>query len=291
MPDNMEDTMKNRIVLILAVLIAIPLVSLSAQPLLNNPDSPYALELSYELGAVKVLKNTLQVGSDSTNFDFVTQGGEEILLPFQRFSGNLSLAERHNIVLLYQPLEITTNVTFREDVKVDTITFDKGESMRLKYGFPFWRLSYLYDFIDNGKLELGAGLSLQFRNASIVFEGLESGKLFTSQNLGPVPIIKVRGSYRFDNGFFAGLEVDGFYADSAFFNGADFQFEGSILDASLRAGVELANKTDAFLNLRFLGGHAKGVSQYEDLYWTESIENYTANFLSSLALTLGFTLR
>lgn len=283
--------MKQRTFLILTSLIFLSSVSLGAQAGLNNPDNPYTLELTYEAGAAKVFQNTLQVGEDSTNFDFVTQGGEEILFPFQRLSGNLSLAERHNVVLLYQPLEIVTNVAFREDVTIDTVTFDAGESVRLKYGFPFWRVSYLYDFIDNGKLELGAGISLQLRNASIVFEGLNSDKLFTSQNLGPVPAIKLRGTYRFDNGFFAGVEVDGFYATSAFFNGADFEFEGSILDASVRAGLALRDETDAFLNVRFLGGHAEGVSQYEDRYWTESILDYTANYLSSLTLTLGFTLR
>ena len=266
-------------------------MSLSAQVSLNNPENSYELELSYELGAVKVLKNTLQVGENSTNFNFVTQGGEEILFPIERYSGNLSLGGRHNIVLLYQPLEIVTNVTFREEVTIDTTTFDKGEDLRVTYGFPFWRLSYLYDFVDNGKLELAAGVSLQLRNASIVFESLSDGSLSVGQNLGPVPVIKARGTYRFDNGFFAGAEVDGFYATSAFFNGADFEFAGSILDASLRAGLELRDNTDAFLNLRFLGGHAEGVSEYEDRFWSQSISDYTANYLSSISLSLGFNLR
>ena len=283
--------MKSKIVSVVMVFVSLIGMSVSAQTGLNSPDNPYALELTYELGAVKVLKNTLQIGEDSTNFDFVTQGGEEILLPFQRYSGNLSLFGKHNIVLLYQPLEIVTNVTFREEVKIDKTTFPKDDSMRIKYGFPFWRLSYVYDFLDNGNLKLGAGLSLQLRNASIVFESLSDGKLSTSQNLGPVPVIKARGSYRFDNGLFAEIDVDGFYASSAFFNGADFDFEGSVLDASLRAGLALRDDTDAFLNIRFLGGHAEGVSEYVDRFWTQSISGYTANYLSSLSLTLGFTIR
>ncbi|MBN1687206.1 MAG: hypothetical protein JW852_11155 [Spirochaetales bacterium] len=283
--------MKSKIGIIVLLLIGFAGMNLSAQTGLNNPDNPYTLELSYELGAVKVLKNTLQIGEDSTNFNFVTQGGEEILFAFQRYSGNLSLGDRHNIVLLYQPLEIVSTVTFRDAVKIDTTTFPAGDILRIKYGFPFWRLSYVYDFVDNGKLELGAGLSFQLRNASIVFESLSSGKLTTSQNLGPVPILKARGSYRFDNGFFAGAEIDGFYASSAFFNGADFDFEGSILDASVRAGLALRDDVDAFLNIRFLGGSAEGTSQYEDKYWTDSLSDYTSNYLSSLSLTLGLTIR
>lgn len=265
-------------------------MSATAQFGLNDPDNAYSLELTYETGAVKLLGNTIQIGTGGTNFDFITQGGEELLFPIQRYTGNLTLGDRHNIVLLYQPLEIQTKVSIREDVTVDDTTFPAGDDLLIKYGFPFWRLSYVYDFIRTDSLILGAGLSLQLRNASIVFESLRSGTLTTSQNLGPVPIVKAWGSYRFGNGFFAGFEVDGFYATSAFFNGADFAFEGSILDGSLRAGIELRSDIDAFLNVRFLGGHAKGTSEYVDRYWTESQENYTANYLSSISLTLGFSL-
>jgi len=266
-------------------------MSLFAQAGLNDPDNPFALELNYESGAVKVLKNTIQIGTDGTNFDFVTQGGEEILFPIQRFTGNLVLGERHNIVLLYQPLAIETKVDTKSDITIDTNTFPSGDNLVIKYGFPFWRLSYVYDFISTDNLTLGAGLSLQLRNASIVFESLSTGDITTSQNLGPVPIIKTWGSYRFDNGFFAGFEVDGFYATSALFNGADFEFEGSILDASVRVGLELRDEADAYLNVRFLGGSAAGTSEYIDRYWTESVSSYTTNYLSSLSLSLGFTLR
>ena len=282
--------MKRKIFLALILTVATG-ISLFAQAGLNDPDNPYALELNYEAGAVKVLKNTIQIGTGGTDFDFVTQGGEEILFPIQRFTGNLTLGDRHNIVLLYQPLEISTKVDTKSDIIIDTNTFPSGDNLLIKYGFPFWRLSYVYDFISTDNLTLGAGLSLQLRNASIVFESLTSGDLTTSQNLGPVPIIKTWGSYRFDNGLFAGFEVDGFYAKSSFFNGADFEFEGSILDASVRVGLELREETDAYLNVRFLGGSAAGTSEYVDRYWTESVSSYTTNYLSSLSLSLGFTLR
>jgi hypothetical protein len=211
--------------------------NLTAQSGLNDAEKAFDVELTYETGAVKVLKNTLQIGTGGTNFNFVTQGGEEILFPIQRFTGNLILGQRHNIVLLYQPLQIETKVATRSAVTIDDTTFPSGDNLLIKYGFPFWRLSYVYDFVSNENLTLGAGISFQLRNASIVFESLSTGDLTASQNLGPVPIIKTWGSYRFDNGFFAGFEVDGFYATSSFFNGADFDFEGSILDASLRFGL------------------------------------------------------
>ena len=281
--------MKTKLFLIVMFVISVGLAG--AQTSLNDPDNPFQLSLNYELGASKVFLNTLQIGDASTNFDFVTQGGQEILFPFQRFSAALSLARRHNIVFLYQPLAIETKVSLREDVTIDNVTFPQGDDLLIKYGFPFWRLSYVFDFVDTDRLQLGAGLSLQLRNASIVFESLQTGDSTTSQNLGLVPILKAWGSYRFDGGFFLGFDVDGFYASSSFFNGADFDFEGSILDASLRFGLALRDDVDAYLNVRYLGGSAAGTSEYEDLYWTQSVSDYTSNYLSTLILSLGFTLR
>ena len=81
------------------------------------------------------------------------------------------------------------------------------------------------------------------------------------------------------------------YASSAFINGADFEFEGSILDASLRAGYRLKYGMDIFMNLRFLGGSAAGVSEYEYENWTDSVEKATANYLATTSLTLGLTVR
>ena len=280
--------MKKYILAFLMMLFGI--FSLFAQFGLNDPENAFQLWLRYEAGATKVLKNTVQFGQNGTNFDYVAQGGEEILFPFQRFTANLTLADRHNVVFLYQPLTVETKVSIREALIIDSVTFPSGDDLVIKYGFPFWRLSYLYDFVDRPNIEIGAGASLQLRNASIIFESLQTGELTVNQNLGPVPILKAWGTYRFDGGFFAGFEVDGFYASSRFFNGADFAFEGSILDASLRAGLKLRNEAEAFLNIRYLGGHAEGSSEYEDRFWTQGLEGYTSNYLSALSVSLGFTL-
>ncbi|MBT3276341.1 MAG: hypothetical protein HN368_24550, partial [Spirochaetales bacterium] len=271
--------MNKKKIILISLLTILGFSGAFAQLSVNNPDNAYRLSLSYETGAVKVLSNKVQFGIDGTYFDYVTQGGEEILFPVQRFTGNLILAERHNIIFLYQPLTVETKVKIRDDVVIDGNTFSSGDSLLVKYGFPFWRLSYLYDFIDTPQLELGAGLSFQLRNASIVFESLVTGDMTVNQNLGPVPILKAWGTYRFDSGFFAGFEVDGFYASSKFFNGSDFSFTGSILDASVRAGLELRDEVDAFLNVRFLGGSAEGTSQYDSKYWTQGVEGYTKNYL------------
>lgn len=255
----------------------------------------YDVRATAELGTVKVLANRIQFGEDGTLFDYVTQGGQEILFPFTRATVEITLAERHDFVFLYQPLTVESQTRVPSDlggpVQIDEVSFAPGTAIDLKYGFDFWRASYLYRVVDSRGWDVGVGLSLQLRNASIVFQSTDGEQISVNQNLGPVPILKTRAEYRFPSGAFLGTEIDGFYASSAFFNGADFDFEGSILDASLRAGVAIHSAADAFLNVRFLGGTAKGTSQYDDRFWTETVNRYTENVLSTLSVTIGARLR
>lgn len=163
--------------------------------------------------------------------------------------------------------------------------------MELSYGFPFYRITYGYDFFKEENIDLGIGAALQLRNASIVFKALDGSAMTVSQNLGPVPAIHLFGRYSFDGGLYLLTDITGLYASSALINGASFNFEGSILDASLRAGYTLKNNIDLFLNVRFLGGSASGVSEYPDLHWTDSTEDETANYLATTSLTFGLTIR
>jgi len=284
--------MKKTIVIVLLFLAG---VLAFADPILNREDSWYNVSLSYENGFVKVLSHKLQFGDPGTLFDYVTQGGQEILFPFERFTADLRLFRRHNVTLLYQPLTIETQTKLEAPITIDGTLFDGNggayESLDLKYGFPFWRVSYLYFPVRRDNVWLGLGLSLQLRNASIVFAASDGSALTVSQNLGPVPVLKLRGGYLFAGGLYLETEVDGFYASSSFFNGADFEFEGSILDANVRAGFALKDYLDIFANLRFLGGTAAGTSEYDKDFWTDGVEKYSDNRLATLTFTLGATLR
>jgi hypothetical protein len=253
----------------------------------------YQLSLEYELGFAKVLANTIQIGEGNTNFNYVSQGGEEILFPFSRYQAELTLGKRNHVVFLYQPLLLSTQtrVPTGSSVIIDDVTFGGGTNLDATYSFPFWRLSYLYDVVSNERFVLGVGGSLQLRNASIRFANTDGSQLTVSQNLGPVPVLKVRARYDLPNGIFFEGVADGFYASSAFFNGASFSFTGSILDASMRTGVKLQRGAEAFISARFIGGTATGNSQYAGTNWSDARSTYTDNKLATLELTLGVTIR
>lgn len=268
------------------VLIAAALLMLSTAPaaLLNDPANPVQLRAGTEIGFIKVLSHKIQLGENGTLFDYVNEGGQENLYPFSRLSLDLGIHNRHTVTFLYQPLDLQTKALFLRDVTVDSLVFPALTPVDLRYFFDFYRLSYLYDFLPAAEKELSVGLSLQFRDASISFAS-QDGKLFRiTQNVGPVPILKARLHLPFGRQSFVGAEVDGFYASDKIFNGAQFKFEGSILDASVRYGLKFNDALTGFINWRFLGGGAKGKG-----YNTPGpSDGYTNNALGTGALTVGF---
>ena len=177
--------------------LVLPLVLLAlAAPLpagwLNDATSPVEFRAGTEIGFVGVLDHTIQFGRNGTEFDYVAEGRQNILLPWSRLSAEMHLKPRHTIIFLYQPLDIRTVATLENPLIVDTDTFPAGTPMNLRYGFDFYRLSWLYDFWSAPDRELAAGLSLQLRNASIVFASQDGGQQRVYQDVGPVPILKAR---------------------------------------------------------------------------------------------------
>ena len=261
--------------------------------IINEDDSPVKFFLESELGVVGIQYHTLRIGEEGTasTFDYVNEGGQEILYRFERYNLGMTLADQHRVSFLFQPLEIVTETVFEYDRVIDGVTFGADTPMEVSYGFPFFRITYGYDFFESDDVDLGLGAALQLRNASIVFKQLDGEQMTVSQNLGPVPAVYLFGRYNFDNGFFMLTDITGLYASSAIINGADFDFEGSILDASLRAGYTLKNNIDIFMNARFLGGTAAGTSGYDRDHWTDSEDPTTENKLATTSITFGLTVK
>lgn len=265
------------------------ITSINSQSLINNEDSLFKVNAQAEVGFISILYHTLQNGEDSTNFNYRDQGGQDILFPYTRFQ--VGLTYKKNIIhLLYQPLEVVTNVTFKEDVKVDTTTFSSGTPMELTYSFPFWRFTYLYNLSGSSDTTLAVGGSLQLRNASIKFKEIGGNNQTVSQNLGPVPALSFLFEKQFNTGLTLTYDLTGSYASSSFINGASYDFEGSLLDTSVKLGFQLKNSMVWFIGCRLLGGSATGNSENINGTWTESSSPYTDNKLATFTVMTGVKL-
>lgn len=252
-------------------------------------ERPFGLSLRAELGFNAPVYHRIQFSQDGTYIDYVDEGGQGVLFPFQRYSVETKLSERHRLVFLWQPLDIETRVRARRDLIVDGAIFEEGRPVVFRYSFPFYRLSYDYDLSGAERTELGVGGGVQIRNATIGVEAADGELRRERRDVGLVPLLKFRAQHRRDSGWWFGTEIDGFYAPIRYLNISDSDVEGAIWDASLRVGGRVSEEVDAFLNLRYFGGGAEGTSssQAED----SPSDGFTRNWINLVILSLGFQLQ
>ncbi|HTU63539.1 MAG TPA: hypothetical protein VMF89_33985 [Polyangiales bacterium] len=246
-------------------------------------DKPwYRISAQAELGALAVLSHKVQFGENGTYFNYVRQGGQDNLFFVSRFSAELNISQRHSVVFLYQPLELATRAQLDRELRVDEARFPEGSGVNFRYGFPFYRVSYLYDVLADERRELAFGVSAQIRNATIEFEEVGGTRFKSYRNIGFVPLLKARGSYTWPSGEFLGFEVDGIYAPIQGANGSDNEITGALLDASIRAGVTWLDRSRLFVNLRYIAGGSTGQGDPEAF-----TDGYAKNWLHAMTLSLG----
>jgi len=256
----------------------------------DDDDAPrsepeFGIRATAELGFLAVLKHDIRLGTDGTYLDYVNDGGQSNLFFFARVSVEVDIWRQHHITFLYQPLELTSDATLRRDLRIDGLDFPAGRPVRFFYGFPFFRFSWDFDVLEGRDELLAFGLGLQIRNADIAFQSLD-GELYRARNdIGPVPLLRARGRFPIDAGFFFAFEADGFYAPISVLNGSDTEVTGAIADVSLRFGWRFIEHVDAFLNVRYLAGGAVG-----DGDPTPTSDGRQENWLHFLTLSLGATI-
>lgn len=253
-------------------------------PARGTPLQPEPVRLVAEAGYLAVLSHHIQFGRSGSDIDYRSDGGQDVLFPFLRFGAEIAPSARHRVVLLYQPLALESRALHSRDLVVDDLTFPAGTATIFRYGFPFWRGSYLYDFDTDPRDELALGLSLQVRDATIEFESIDGTRFRSNRDVGPVPILKARWRQGVSGNWWLGAEIDGFYAPISYLNGSDEEVVGAIADASVRGGLRLEGGTELFVNVRYLGGGAKGSSERAP---TEPGDGYVRNWIHFLTVTLG----
>jgi hypothetical protein len=273
--------LRNRQRLIISIILT-SLVTLCAEER-ESAVSQITVTPSVEMGFLNTINHTIQFGKEGTQIDYKSDGGQEVLAPFTRFAVDFTLSEHHKIVALYQPLALESENVITRDIWVDSTLFPEGTPVKFLYSFPFYRLSYLYDFWGESDRELAIGFSMQIRNANIQFQSLDGEILHTNRDIGPVPILKFRHKLPITEQLWWGSEIDGFYAPVSYLNGSDEEVVGAILDASLRMGITINPRASSYFNVRYLGGGAVG-SSAKDL--DPGSDGYVDNWLHFLTVSL-----
>ena len=255
--------------------------------MLNLPDAPIQLSPHLELGFVTPVSHKIQFGKDGTEFDYVEEGGHDNLFPFLRLAMDLDIGERNHLSFLYQPLNIESRFHARRDVQINDNVFPEGTPMEARFGFDFYRLTWSYKVTASEAHEWRLGLALQLRNATIDFWSIDGEIIDTERDIGPVPLLMTAAEFDVSQYYWWAFDFTGAYAPVSYLNGDNNEVVGALLDASVRGGIHAQKGMDPFLNLRYLGGGAQGITDNPD----PGKDGYTQNWIHTVGITLGIKLQ
>ena len=113
---------------------------------------------------------------------------------FYRIRLGYTFAKRHNLLLLYAPLTLKYNGRFDRNIDFNDQNFAASSPVDVYYKFNSYRLTYRYNFIEQGRWQVGAGLTAKLRDADIRFKNEIIDTHY--DNVGFVPIINFYARYK-----------------------------------------------------------------------------------------------
>ncbi len=114
---------------------------------------------------------------------------------YYRLSIGYTIASRHNITLLFSPLDMTYKGCMDNAVSFAGSSFAANDYLEAKYKFYSYRLTYRYDIIKREKIDFGLGVTAKIRDAKI---SLRSASQYAQKtNTGFVPIINFRLNWKY----------------------------------------------------------------------------------------------
>lgn len=254
---------------------------------LNKDDSAWTLHPHFEIGFLAPLTHKIQLGKGATEFDFIDEGGQDNLFRVQRLEMGFQHKGKHHLNFIFQPCDLTTTAVARRELTFDNAIFSSGTPMIYRYGFDYYRGTYMYDTKDGTDETLAFGVAMQIRNATLDFRS-QNGELQNSnRDIGMVPLLAFQSKKNMADNLWWGVDAAGSYAPIKYINGSESDIVGALLDASIRGGMHLKHGVDSFVNLRYIGGGSEGTDSTPD----PGKQGFALNWLNFVSLTVGVELK
>jgi hypothetical protein len=214
---------------------------------------PGAAVAELEAGPLYIFQNDGQYGENGTAYGAEEMGQQRNLVLARRAAIELRLGERHRLVFLYAPLDVTTFVQLERGIQFRDTFFPEGTLVAHRYRFDGYRASYLYGLLAGARTGLELGGSLQVRDAEVSFREQDGRRFDTENDIGLVFALKGRLRHALrPAGPWIMLEADGLST----FGLLGDEVSGAIYDARLVLGLPVAAAADLFFGARLLGGGA-----------------------------------
>ena len=229
-----------------ASFLAASLLLLPAHHAVSAP----ALDLDLESGAVWNSKADVRIPNTGGTF-FSLSKDLSASDPNAYFRGRLTWhpGSRHDISLLYAPLEMDFRGQFNRPVRFAGTDFAAGTATNGVFRFDSYRLTYRYNFLQTERCVFGMGLTAKVRDAEVSLN--QAGRSASDANTGFVPLINYRLVWRFSQPFSFLSEGDALGAP-----------QGRAIDASAALQWHATDRLAVRVGYRILDGGADSDTVY-----------------------------
>jgi len=207
-------------------------------------DAVPRIVLDLEGGAVWQSRNDVQIPNtaDATRFSLTSLQGSGPW-PAARLYLTWRMNPRHELRALAAPLAITEIGTLSSPTSFAGAAFDAGIPTEATYRFNSWRLTYAYRLSDGRRWTWRIGFTAKIRDAKVALR--QSGTSAEKTDVGFVPLLHVRGSYRLTDRWRIELDLDALAGGP-----------GRAEDVSLKVQVDVQKRWSLSAGYRMVEGGA-----------------------------------
>ncbi len=181
------------------------LATLAAFALLAPPVARGAEWLAdVETGFVWASRNDVRIPGDTGTRISLVRDLVPDESPYVRARAGATFAGRHTLFATWAPVRLEASGFLPRAVQFQGVTYPAGASVRSRYVFDSYRLTYRYGLVRSARLDLDVGGTAFIRDAAITLQGAAAAE---KTNVGVVPLLSFRAAWRFAAPF--SLVVDG----------------------------------------------------------------------------------
>lgn len=178
--------MKNRLLLIKTFLILLIISGLT--------EARSQAFLDVESGVVFAGYNDVRIPGDQGTLFSLSEELDASPRVFYRIRVGYTFGTRHNLSVLYAPLEIKSDGSIPRDLTFEGVIFPANTPLEGTYKFNSYRLTYRYDIVERPKFEFGLGFTAKIRDAKVALYSSADESIKT--NVGFVPIINFHAEWK-----------------------------------------------------------------------------------------------
>jgi hypothetical protein len=211
---------------------------LTTAVLLGWSESFAKWSIDFETGPVFAGYNDAKIPGDTGTKFSLSEELEMKSSYFFRVRFTHSINDRHHISALFAPLRLDASGQVNKPVSFNQVDFEAGASLKAKYRFDSYRLTYQYRFYRSKSFMAGLGLTAKIRDAAISLE--DQNQKTEKKNTGFVPLINFGLKWMFAEKFGLLLEGDALAAPQGRAEDVLFAIDAKISDTvALKAGYRL----------------------------------------------------